>query len=243
MIIGTPQYISPEQAVGSSSLDEGTDIYSFGVMLYEMVVGRVPFDADTPFSVIKDHIYAPLPLPSVVNPQVSFELECVLLKALAKKRSDRYATVKDLVDAFNATWHLKGRAEQITSVSMSVGVDVPTMANLSVSHIAFLKTPNGQVFPLNREVCAIGRQGEQKKVTTDIDVTALDTGKLASRRHALVQLRDGVFTICDLGSTNGTYINGEKITPQEPRALKAGDVIELGRHGVSFIFQVDAKRG
>src|ERR1700690_334744 len=49
MIMGTPQYISPEQAMGEKNLDEGTDIYSFGVMLYEMVVGRVPFNADTPF--------------------------------------------------------------------------------------------------------------------------------------------------------------------------------------------------
>jgi len=62
-IMGTPQYISPEQAMGKKDLDAGTDIYSFGVMLYEMVVGQVPFSADTPFSIIRDHIYTPLPLP------------------------------------------------------------------------------------------------------------------------------------------------------------------------------------
>jgi len=70
VLLGTPQYISPEQAKGTQELDEGTDIYSFGVVLYELVVGRVPFNADTPFSIIHDHIYTPLPLPRKVNPKV-----------------------------------------------------------------------------------------------------------------------------------------------------------------------------
>jgi serine/threonine protein kinase len=243
MIIGTPQYISPEQAMGSSNLDEGTDIYSFGVMLYEMVVGRVPFDADTPFSVIKDHIYAPLPLPSVVNPQVSFELERVLLKALAKQRSDRYATIKDLVEAFREAWQGMDGTVQRPVVPMPNGVKVTVITASKMLINAFLQTKDGQVFPLDLDLCTIGRQGEQKKVATDIDVTALDTGKLASRCHAMVQLRDETFYISDLGSTNGTYVNGEKIKPQEPRALKAGDVIELGKHGVRFTFLIDVRQG
>ncbi|MEZ0396945.1 MAG: protein kinase [Anaerolineales bacterium] len=104
MIVGTPQYISPEQAMGKKDLDEGTDIYSLGVMLYELVVGRVPFSADTPFSIIHDHIYSPLPLPTQLNPGVPEDVERVLLKALAKERSDRYADVRALVTAFLDAW-------------------------------------------------------------------------------------------------------------------------------------------
>jgi tRNA A-37 threonylcarbamoyl transferase component Bud32/thioredoxin-like negative regulator of GroEL len=100
MLLGTPQYISPEQARGERDLDAGTDIYSLGVVMYEMVVGRVPFNADTPFSIIHDHIYTPLPLPQTVNPKVPAAVERVLLKALAKERTDRYQTVDDLVAAF-----------------------------------------------------------------------------------------------------------------------------------------------
>jgi serine/threonine protein kinase len=100
IMLGTPQYISPEQARGEKNLDAGTDIYSFGVVLYEMVVGRVPFNADTPFSIIHDHIYKPLPIPSRINPRVPPEVERVLLKSLAKERADRYATVDDMVGAF-----------------------------------------------------------------------------------------------------------------------------------------------
>jgi serine/threonine protein kinase len=57
-IIGTPQYMSPEQAMGKSDLDARSDIYSFGVMLYELLVGQTPFNADTPYAVIHDHIYS-----------------------------------------------------------------------------------------------------------------------------------------------------------------------------------------
>lgn len=106
MLLGTPQYISPEQARGERELDVGTDIYSFGVLIYEMVVGRVPFNADTPFSIVHDHIYTPLPMPRSVNPKVPEAIERVLLKTLAKDRADRYPSVDDMVNALHAA--LKG---------------------------------------------------------------------------------------------------------------------------------------
>lgn len=107
-IMGTPQYISPEQAMGKKDLDERTDIYSFGVMLYEMVVGQVPFTADTPFSIIHDHIYTPLPLPKVVNPKVPDSVQRVLLKSLAKDRLDRYQTVPEMISGFKNAWREAG---------------------------------------------------------------------------------------------------------------------------------------
>lgn len=118
MIMGTPQYISPEQAMGKKDLDEGTDIYSFGVMIYEMVVGQVPFNADTPFSIIHDHIYSPLPMPRSVNPKVPESVERVLLKALAKDRADRYADVNSLVTAFKDAWTSAGVPMQGTAITM-----------------------------------------------------------------------------------------------------------------------------
>ena len=118
MIMGTPQYISPEQAMGKADLDQRTDLYSFGVMLYEMVVGRVPFNADTPFSIIHDHIYSPLPLPRTVNPAVPESVERVLLKALAKERDDRFGDAKQLVDAFKEAWSAAGVQMQGSDVSV-----------------------------------------------------------------------------------------------------------------------------
>lgn len=112
VMLGTPQYISPEQAMGIADLDEGTDIYSFGVMVYEMVVGQVPFSADTPFSIIHDHIYSPLPLPTQINPNVPPAVERVLLKALAKERPARYERVADFVAAFQQAVEEAGAAMQ-----------------------------------------------------------------------------------------------------------------------------------
>jgi serine/threonine protein kinase len=117
VMLGTPQYISPEQAKGLGNLDEGTDVYSLGVVLYEIVVGRVPFNADTPFSIIHDHIYTELPPPSQVNPHVPPRVEAVLMKALEKERAGRYADVASLVAAFRtAVLGLEGaQAEPIST--------------------------------------------------------------------------------------------------------------------------------
>jgi serine/threonine-protein kinase len=99
MMIGTPQYMSPEQAKGEE-VDERTDIYSLGVVLFEMLTGRVPFSADTPYAVIHDHIYTPLPLPTTIKPDIFPALERMVLKALAKEQDDRYQKVTELVLAF-----------------------------------------------------------------------------------------------------------------------------------------------
>jgi hypothetical protein len=99
-MLGTPHYMSPEQAKGLKDLNACTDIYSFGVVAYELTVGRVPFNADTPFAIIHDHIFTPLPMPRVINPALSEDVERVLLKALAKERQDRYCDVAAFVRAF-----------------------------------------------------------------------------------------------------------------------------------------------
>jgi tRNA A-37 threonylcarbamoyl transferase component Bud32/tetratricopeptide (TPR) repeat protein len=99
MMMGTPQYISPEQAKGIRELDARTDIYSLGVVLYELLVGQVPFTADTPYAIVHDHIFTPLPMPRELNPDVPESIERVLLKALAKEADDRFQSVETLIAA------------------------------------------------------------------------------------------------------------------------------------------------
>ncbi len=111
MMVGTPQYISPEQAQGVKELDGRTDIYSLGVILYEMLTGRVPFSADTPFATVHDHIYTPLPPPSSVNPEITPQVERMLLKALAKNPEDRYPSAKDLLEAVETALDGQGGPE------------------------------------------------------------------------------------------------------------------------------------
>jgi tRNA A-37 threonylcarbamoyl transferase component Bud32 len=97
-VIGTPAYLSPEQGQGERG-DERSDIYALGVVLYEMVTGRVPFDADTPLAVIFKHISDPLPLPHELNPDVPEAVEHVILKALAKDPNERYQRMADMAGA------------------------------------------------------------------------------------------------------------------------------------------------
>lgn len=144
-LLGTPNYISPEQAQGLADLDGRTDIYSLGVVLYEMIVGRVPFSGDTPFAVIHDHIYSPLPPPSVVNPSISEPLEKFLLKALAKDRSDRFADATALVTAFHqiVTDPLPGVTQPATTHAPIPSADPTLVRPHSVS--ATVKRPPAAV--------------------------------------------------------------------------------------------------
>src|SRR5574341_1283057 len=98
MIIGSPQYLSPEQARGETG-DARSDIYSLGIVIYEMFTGRVPFQGDTPYATITAHINQPLPPPRSFNPKVPPAVEKVLEKALAKERDKRFASVHDMMKA------------------------------------------------------------------------------------------------------------------------------------------------
>lgn len=97
MIIGTPFYMSPEQGEGKKVLDSRSDLYSFGVVIYELVMGKVPFSQGTPYSIIHDHIYEPLTPPRKLNPNLPITVEQFLLRALAKDPDDRYQTAKEMM--------------------------------------------------------------------------------------------------------------------------------------------------
>jgi formylglycine-generating enzyme required for sulfatase activity len=96
--MGTPAYMAPEQGMGDE-IDHRVDIYSFGVVLYEMITGQTPFEGDTPMSVMMKHIIEPLPKPSRFVPDLPPQVEAVLVRALEKKPEDRYQRMDDFVAA------------------------------------------------------------------------------------------------------------------------------------------------
>lgn len=103
-IVGSVHYLSPEQARGETA-GPRSDIYSLGVVLYEMVTGVLPFKGDTPISVAIKHIQdEPLP-PSRVNPAVSPELENVIIRAMAKNPADRFETARQMAQALPGASH------------------------------------------------------------------------------------------------------------------------------------------
>ncbi len=93
-MVGTPAYMSPEQGLGQSG-DHRSDIYSLGIVLYQMVTGAVPYDADTPVAIVLKHVNDPLPQPSKVAPGIPSNLERIIYQSLAKSPDDRYQTVSE----------------------------------------------------------------------------------------------------------------------------------------------------
>jgi beta-lactam-binding protein with PASTA domain len=94
-VIGTAQYLSPEQARGET-VDARSDLYSAGCLLYELLVGRPPFIGDSPVSVAYQHVReAPVP-PSQLDPEITPEIDAVVLKALAKDPADRYQSAREM---------------------------------------------------------------------------------------------------------------------------------------------------
>jgi formylglycine-generating enzyme required for sulfatase activity len=92
--IGTPEYMAPEQGLGKE-IDARADIYSLGVVFFEMITGQKPFTADTPMAVIFKHMSNPLPRPGSFVKDLPSSVEKVIIKALAKKAADRYASMDD----------------------------------------------------------------------------------------------------------------------------------------------------
>ena len=94
--MGSVHYMSPEQARGGYS-DERSDIYSFGITLYEMLTGKVPFDGDTTVAVAVQHIQDAIPAPSEIAEDVPLSVDKIVLKCTQKKTERRYQTVSDLI--------------------------------------------------------------------------------------------------------------------------------------------------
>lgn len=101
LIMGTPEYMAPEQVAGKQ-VDERADIYALGVILFEMLTGRVPFIGDSPIAVGFQQLKDPPPSPRSINPQIPEQVERIILKALEKNPIERYRTVDEMRKEFES---------------------------------------------------------------------------------------------------------------------------------------------
>ncbi|HEU4323767.1 MAG TPA: serine/threonine-protein kinase [Roseiflexaceae bacterium] len=108
VIMGTPGYIAPEQAVGSASLTPACDVYALGVVLFELLAGRLPFEADTAMGVVLKHLYDPPPAPTSVRPDLPRALDAVVMRALEKEPTARFPSAPALAQALAAAWPRAG---------------------------------------------------------------------------------------------------------------------------------------
>jgi serine/threonine protein kinase len=98
-IIGTPAYMSPEQAKGMQTIDHRSDIYALGVLMFQTLSGQLPFDADTPMGIAIKHIVEPSPPIRSVKPELPEVIESVLSKSLAKEANDRFSSAGEMATA------------------------------------------------------------------------------------------------------------------------------------------------
>jgi serine/threonine-protein kinase len=117
-VMGTAQYLSPEQAQGRD-VTPASDVYSVGVMLFEMLTGRVPFDADSPVAIAMKQVSEAPPPPSSINPAVTPALDSVVLRALAKDPANRYQSAAEMIaalDAAEANPQMAGHTERYAAL-------------------------------------------------------------------------------------------------------------------------------
>jgi serine/threonine protein kinase len=232
--LGTPFYISPEQAEGEE-LDIRSDIYSVGVVLWEMLTGRVLFDGDSPVEIAMKHISAPVPPLHLYREDIAVAVESLINTCLQKRPQDRFPTPTALIRAVDDA------LEQRIVAEPAKRVEIEGRVGEEERYLATLVTKRGRFFPIMKPVVSLGRTDPANRIFPEIDLSSEDPGKHVSRRHARI-LRKGNqwFLVEEVGVRHGTYVNGRKISPGVETPLKNGDEVRLAK--VSLTFQLSEQR-
>lgn len=128
MIIGSPHYMSPEQAAGEAGVDHRSDIYSLGVVLWEMLAGEVPFDGPSTQGILIQHITKPMPPVRTKRPNVSAGLAKIVARCTEKKPDDRYQNAAELAQALRETERASGPAGQRATTGRRISARLVTGA-------------------------------------------------------------------------------------------------------------------
>jgi len=185
-VLGTPRYTSPEQAA-RKVVDHRTDIYSLGATLYELLTSRPPFDGETSDEVIRKILTESPTPPHLIEPRISRDLETIVLKAMARRPEDRYATGAELADdlerflryepvkarrigAVGRMWRLSQRHPAVTLVSV-----VAVSVIIGIASFAYRRVT------IERDDALLARV--QTQVALDGEKTALGKARSAMRNQ------------------------------------------------------------
>ena len=199
-ILGTASYFSPEQARGEQ-VDGRSDLYSAGVVLYEMLTGRVPFSGDSAVAVAYQHVTEPPTPPSRLNPQVTPALDAVTRRALAKRREERYQTAAefrdDLLAAFDGV--MPAHARQLAAVGAEAPTELfgpgPSAVDATESALSTMRTDDDRAPEVQRRPPAMWIWGAAGLVAAAI-IGVLIWVALTMPREG--QLPDASVTVPDL---------------------------------------------
>jgi serine/threonine-protein kinase len=137
-MVGTPAYMAPEQGLGEPG-DERSDLYSLGVILYQLVTGQLPYDAETPLAIILKHLNTPTPSARAVNAALPASVDRVISRAIAKEADDRYQSanefIEDLTLAERGEMPVRRRAAPLLQTGSLDTVKVPPLADEPTEHL------------------------------------------------------------------------------------------------------------
>lgn len=246
MVMGTPAYMSPEQCQGGV-VDGRSDLYSLGVVLYEVATGYLPFQAATVSEAIYKHVFVAPPPPRQVRPDLPQALEDIILRCLAKKPEGRFATGAELARALQG---VAGAPELTTMAPIrpSQPKPSPTPATppaaataLEAPHVGEVPPPAVQplagysAFPRIRVMDESGRTIQVVEVNKPALVVGREPGcdlVLAeggvSRKHLRITKDGAHISVTDLGSNNGTMLAGSRLLPQASTEWEKGQAIHIG---------------
>jgi eukaryotic-like serine/threonine-protein kinase len=219
-LLGTPHYMSPEQIREPKDAGAKSDVYSSGVLLYEMLTGTLPFNSRSLPKLI-DAIYrGEKQAPSALRPEVDAELEQIVLKAMHPRMDQRYDTAREF---FEALEEYNARQPIGPTSRHPVEVDAPTDPALQRAPELPRQWSLVHVKPEVNEKHAIS--GDNVMVGRDRTCAIVLAHPAVSRRHARITVTGREPVLEDLQSANGTYVNNTRV---DRVVLKPGDIVRFG---------------
>ncbi|MEA3407494.1 MAG: protein kinase [Chloroflexota bacterium] len=241
MSMGTPAYMAPEQCEGSE-IDGRADIYALGIVLYEVVTGRLPFEVRTLTEAIRAHTRESPPPPRSIDPDLPSQVEDIILTALAKSPSQRYQSAGEMARAVRVAREGLAPVDEATMAATQGGhVSLVTM----MGHETPAPVPTSQAWPtppsevpVGGRIVLLGPEGESEafnigeysRVTIgrdpQNDIVLPDPR--VSRRHAQIRFEGEDAYLTDLNSSNGTYLGTNRLLPGVPERLVPGRSARVG---------------
>ena len=215
-LLGTPHYMSPEQIREPKDAGAKSDVYSSGVVLYEMLTGALPFNSRSLPKLI-DAIYrGEKQAPSALRPDVDKELEAIVLKSMHPRMDQRYETAREFYEAleeYNARQPVAPTGRHAVA-----DLDMKTPVPAPAAHWALVnvKPETNEKHPILGDSVMVGR---------DRTCSIVLAHPAVSRRHARITLSGPSPLLEDLQSANGTYVNNARI---DRATLKPGDIVRFG---------------
>ncbi len=234
--MGTMPYMSPEQCLGKA-LDGRSDLYSLGILLYQLVAGQLPFDIKSPTEAVHKHLYETPPLPDTLQPQLPPPLTRLIMKAIVKEPDGRFQTGSELANALRQTAVNLNQSGHTLLQAM-----LPAATELQPNQPPPAPTPSQfdraqEAAPVD-DLLHILKQGEASRSlrlsqnsftigrNPDNDIPLSGSG--ISRRHArLTRAGDG-WQVTDLNSANGTFLEESRLLPDVPQAWPPGAKLRIG---------------